>query len=128
MVNTMFFNIFKFLVVGSQHHNLPFIFPGLINEFNTSIGKALRGEAVVCYREPLITQPMGVSGSLINLDYIRSINSGGGSVWGLIFSSTSSLNALIAYGDKDLSVYTNSMSASLLHNVVWPERIPLSRQ
>ena len=29
--------------------------PGITHEFDSSIGKAFRGEAVVCYRKPLIT-------------------------------------------------------------------------
>ncbi len=35
----------------------------MFHEFDSFISKTLRGEAVVCYREPLITQEMGESGS-----------------------------------------------------------------
>jgi hypothetical protein len=35
----------------------------ILNESEAPIGKALKGEVVVYYFEPLITQPMGASGS-----------------------------------------------------------------
>jgi hypothetical protein len=35
----------------------------ILNESETSIGKALKGGAIVNYASPLITQAMGVSGS-----------------------------------------------------------------
>ena len=35
----------------------------IFREFDSFIGKPFRGEAVVYYREPLITSPLGESGS-----------------------------------------------------------------
>lgn len=35
----------------------------MFHEFDSFISKAFRGEAVVCYREPLITQEIDESGS-----------------------------------------------------------------